>query len=393
MLVGSWLGLVILGVKATTENMKNDKIDQQNTVPNLRTQYKWKCKRIVTSIMMQKKKQKPKQVVETILAYLLPGPIFEGDVSSIQTLTLSPDGRLLFAGGDNLTIWDFTRGYCLLTAPTHFKIISCAFSAKNNILVTSDYACMLCVWHVQVTGDPIVGETDYSVTVTHLRSLKHCEKKHQSSLISMCCFLDDHRILSGGGQEISVWEWKTGTKVCVRQFGDFWFNTPFRMIAVINNDSWIATKGSSIISVNPLTIETKETGMHISTSCVTADGEYLLVGGINGLLDVYGLPEIDRVCSIDCDIWITACIDKIESGTENLHVLVIGGQGLTNKIQVWEWQPGTLKMKRRYTIDDVHKIDIATLCFAAEGEMIISSGRDELKLWDINTGTLYKEKV
>jgi WD40 repeat protein len=260
---------------------------------------------------------------------------FEGHLMRVETIAVSPDGRLAASGGldGNIKVWNLARGLIVanLTAPA--QVHSVVFTPDGKTLASAGGDRVVRLWDVGGLND------DFTVVKKETKSLTG----HEGQVHALACSRDG--ILASGGfdKSILLWDLATGDKKATLK-GE---QEMVLALAFNPEGSTLASAGagSGVVLWDVAGAKKKNTLKtaygNIQSLAFEPDGKTFTTGG-----------------------------NESRAGTE---------QGL-----VRFWDAGTGKETRTPL---AHGMEVFGLAYHPDGKSLASVGRDRhVRLWDLASG-------
>lgn len=308
-----------------------------------------------------------------------------GHEYSVKSLVFSPDGHMLASAsdvvdntGDQFILWDVQSGRKIRSFSGHESNVQClAFSPDGTIIAS--------------------GSTDYTIKIWNtdsgreIRTLKgYLTERFPGTVV----FSPDGQYFAAG-ISTKVTLWKMSGKFEVKEFSGHemgvtavTFSPDGRYIASASRDRtirlWDARSGKQVRMMNVIYDKTKKGTFYAVTVqlCFSPDGQYLAAAiwdedNSVRIFDVGSGNEIRRLRGH------SRHVNSIAFSPDGRY-LASGGSDQTIII----WNPGTGKELRRIT--DQRSL-VFYLHFSPDGKILASGGSKTIQLWDVNTGQLLKE--
>jgi WD40 repeat protein len=286
----------------------------------------------------------------------------EGHKAAVNSVSFSPDGRLLASSSTDGTIklWNITTGKVIKTlGGNNIKVGSVSFS-KDGRLASGSADGTIKLWNV--TTGKVIKILD--------------RNKFEVNNLS---FSPDGQLLASGNVDgtIKFWDLTTGEPKmapnktvgwgCPNKFS---FSSDGRLLAFIGQDQtiklWDVTTDDKITSVGSGAIDS------ISFS---KDGQWLAYSDGNRTIHVWDVAKEKMIYDL------TGHTDGVWSlsFSPNGQILASGGGAADKTIKLWDLATG----EEIKTLTG-HKLGVNKVSFSANGNLLASASNDgTIKLWDI----------
>ncbi|MFN6567200.1 protein kinase domain-containing protein [Dendronalium sp. ChiSLP03b] len=290
---------------------------------------------VMQAIGIEFKIQNPKSKIQNTLwkcLHTLRG--HSDNLSSVNTLSISPDGNLLTSGSDDkiIKLWDLNTKKIVANLASHSQAVtSVAFSPNGEILATASDDKTIKLWQLN----------------TLRKTFTLCGHSHA---VKSVAFSPDGQILASGSwdKKVKLWHVNTGTEICTLtghqlQVSSVAFSPKGQLLASASFDR-------TICLWQLITIEAAGTELQ-NRPC------YALLGTLSG----HTRAVLTIAFSPDGKILATASDD--------------------NTIKLWEVNTGQL-----ISTMSGHSWSVVAIAFTADGKTLISASWDKtVKLWRVST--------
>ncbi|CAK58103.1 unnamed protein product (macronuclear) [Paramecium tetraurelia] len=284
----------------------------------------------------------------------------EGHESSVNSVSISPDGTILASGSadNSIRLWDSKTGELKAKLVGHEN-------AVNQICFSRDGTTL-----ASVSGDRTI----------RLWDVKTGRQKaqldgHTNSVLTVC-FSPDNTILASGSADHSVRLWDITTRKekarLVGHSNSVCFSPDGTTLASGSGDNSIR-----LWDVKRQEIKAKLEGHrdYVRSICFSPDGKTLASCSADSSIRIWDLKTGKQKIQLDGHSDGVLSISFSPSGT------TIASGSKDNSIRLWDVNTGQQKVK----LEDHHDF-IRSVCFSPDGTKLASgSGDKSLRLWDVNT--------
>jgi len=292
----------------------------------------------------------------------LAGSVFASTLGAIESLAVSPDGRMCAAGGSDGAIYLWrTRDFELAAVLRQHTVINgLQFSSDDRLLLSIGLDGLICLWDV--------------ATMKLAGSIAASERP------VLCAALhpDGAHVAAGDTDEtIRIWEWRGGTQ-----------QMALRVPSVITNLAY-SPDGRTLVSVGDERticiwdvgngeLRRTVTGHHgkVETVAFHPGGKLYATGGEDGEINLWDAEGMTPVHTLHGHTDFVLCLAFAPDG------VTLASCGADQTVHLWDVASGTLR-----SILTGHRGWVTAVAFAADGNAVFTGGYDQsVRLWDIRSG-------
>ncbi|HEY9853738.1 MAG TPA: WD40 repeat domain-containing serine/threonine-protein kinase [Leptolyngbyaceae cyanobacterium] len=283
-----------------------------------------------------------------------------GHLSSVSTVAISPNGKIIASGGFDNTIklWNLQTGELICSIMSHSKpVLAVAFNPDGKLLVSGSVANSIKLWDLST------------------QSLIRAFTGHSESVVSLSVDIspDGQMIASGSDdQKVKIWQLSDGKLLHTfkdsRGFNAVTFSPDGKMIAVGSSDNsvklWNLVSGEL---VNNFTGHTRD----VNAIAFSPNGKILASGSSDHTIKIWHLSSGKLIRTIyGHSDWVrTVAFNPCEP------ILISGSEDKT--IKLWQVNTGELLHTLQGHSKDVNAVDISK-----DGKTIVSGSSDKtIKIW------------
>jgi WD40 repeat protein len=243
----------------------------------------------------------------------------------IQKVEVSPDGSWIASTGYDkvVRIWDASAGSLMLEFPLSANGSALSFNQDGTRIVAADESGVISIW-------------DISSLYTRLNYIEFTEFAHEARFTPSGEFLivntDDNNVWRIPASEVATLHDGTQGEVIIRARSltyDLAISPDSKWVAVVENDNVNPQfNRAHLVSMDGEIEFPLQHGGEVTTVGFTADSQFALTAGVNGLLEAWSVESAERIFDIDNGEPI---LSLAVSPTNNLAVT-----GLRDKAKVWD---------------------------------------------------------
>jgi WD40 repeat protein len=293
--------------------------------------------------------------------------IFTQTFGSVQSVTFSPDGKLLLAGDTNgeIRVWQVADSKEILGFQAHFDwILSVSFCADNITFASAGRDGIIKLWDIR-TGECLKtfsGHTNY---------------------IRCIIFSPDGQIIVSGGYDetIRFWDVNTGECLTILQSHTNWVRT-----IAFSPDGQTLASGSSDDTIRLWDVKTRKClkilqghTKAVRSVIFSIDGKSIISGSSDRTIRLWDISD-------------GKCLKILQGHTEVVESLALSNDGQfasgsqDKTIKLWDISTGEC-----ITTLQGHTQAVESLAFNPDGQILASCGHDQtVRLWDKNEAKCLK---
>ncbi|MFZ1025499.1 MAG: CHAT domain-containing protein [Limnoraphis robusta] len=291
----------------------------------------------------------------------------EGHDSMVKSVTFSPDGKTLASGSDDKTIklWDAQTGAEIRTIKGHDeRVWSVSFSPDGKTLASGSRDKTIKLWDAQ--------------TGTEIRTIK----SHDDSVIGVT-FSPDGKTLASGSQDnsIKLWDAQTGAEIRTLKGHDdgvnsVSFSPDGKMLASGSDDKtiklWDAQTGAEI-----RTLKSHDDG--VWSVSFSPDGKILVSGSDDNAIKLWNAQTGAEIRTIKGHDYSVIGVTFSPDG-------LLASSSWDNTIKLWNVETGT-----EIRTFKGHDQSVWSVSFSPDGQTLASGSFDKtIKLWNARTGSVIR---
>ena len=287
----------------------------------------------------------------------------EGHDQGVNSVTFSPDGKMLASASDDKTIklWNAQTGAVIRTLEGHDSMVkSVTFSPDGKMLASASDDKTIKLWDAQ--------------TGTEIRTIK----SHDDSVIGVTFSPNGETLASSGAGDnsIKLWDAQTGAEIRTLKGYDGWRND----ISFSPDGQTLAFKGDD----NNIKLSNAQTGAEIrtlegydqgvSSVSFSPDAKTLASGSWDNTINLSNVQtgEIRTLAGHD---------DRVSSVSFSPDGKILASGSSDNTINLSNVQTGEIRTLAG------HDDRVSSVSFSPDGKILASGSSDNtIKLWDARTG-------
>ncbi|WP_044210258.1 WD40 domain-containing protein [Coleofasciculus chthonoplastes] len=326
--------------------------------------------------------------------------------SSVNSVSFSPDGKILASGSEDKTIklWNLETGEAIATLDEHdSSVISVSFSPDGKTLASGSEDKTIKLWNLE-TGEAIAtldehdswvnsvsfspdgktlasGSEDKTIKLWNLETGEAIATldEHDSSVISVSFSPDGKTLASGSGDNtIKLWNLETGKAISTLTGHDS------GVISVsFSPDGKTLASGSGDNTIKLWNLETGEViatltryNLWVNSVSFSPDGKTLAFGSDDNTIKLWNLETGEVIATL---IGHNSGVISVNFSPDGK--ILASGSG-DNTIKLWNRETG----EAIATLTG-HYFSVNSVSFSPDGKILASgSGDNTIKLWNRETG-------
>ena len=284
----------------------------------------------------------------------------EGHTSAIQSLSFSPDGKLLASGSEDtmVRLWDVATRTRIATLEEHTRFVeSLSFSPDGKLLASGGNSGTILLWDV--------------ATRTSIATLRH------PGLLTSVSFSPDGTILASGGAEdnaIKLWDISTRETIATLEGHTGWITS-----VSFSPDGMMLASGSEDKTVRLWDVSTRETiatleghTSNVTSVSFSSDGTILASGSFDKTVRLWDVSTRETIATLEGHTHGVYSLSFSPDG-----MMLASGAG-NHIVKLWDVATG-----HNIATFDV-KAGGFSLSFSPDGMILASTGGKTITLWDMS---------
>jgi WD40 repeat protein/tRNA A-37 threonylcarbamoyl transferase component Bud32 len=284
---------------------------------------------------------------------------------------VSPDGRIYLISREDdqayhLQLWDISGKPLFNPIICHLENPTCmAVSPNGKYIAVAEWKGIVRLWDA-TTGSEISSWT-----------------AHESTVYTLNFSFDSKKLATGGfDQAIKLWEIPT----CYHLATLYGHHNEVWCVAFSRDSKWIVS-GSKDMTAKIWSATTTSTDNSLTNAMVplgfSPSGNRLLALGFDKTLQLWDVPE-RKILTNPCPQYK----DNDRTGfsvSKDLNTLVVGRRNGT--VDIFSLKTG--KLEKSF---EAHSDPVVWLCISDDNRYLATATAEEIKLWDLSSGTLLMKK-
>lgn len=284
--------------------------------------------------------------------------------SCINTIAISPDGKILASGGENkiVKLWNLETKKVIHTLSGHSEAItSLVFNPQGDILATASDDQTIKLWHLPTS-------TEICTLTGHTNSVKSV------------AFSPDGRIMASGSwdKQIKLWDVNTGAEIChiqghQLQVSAVAFSPDGQLLASASFDRtirlWELKNRQCYDLLEIISGHTRA----VLAIAFSPDGRILATGSDDNTIKLWDINDFQLIGTLLGHSWAVVAL----AFTADSKTLISASWDKTIKL----WQVHTTQ---EITTLEGHADSVSTVAVSQAAQLIASASRDKtIKLWQL----------
>ena len=287
---------------------------------------------------------------------------FTAHTDSINSISISPDGKLLASGSHDskIKLWEINTGKVVQKLNNGNSVYAIAFSPNGSIIASGDCDNNIQLWNVNL-GNKI-------------RTLRH---KGSFSVINSLSFSPDGQILASAGSDriVKLWDVNTGKKIRILRGHKRWVSS-----VVISLDGLIIASGSADGTVmlwdfnsgKLLKLLDHTNSGAVSSVAFSPDGKLIATGSAEDCsIRLWKISSEQKICNFTGYLSGVRCVTFSPDGK------TLATSSCSGDIKLWD-----INTKQEICTLTGHSAKVNSLVFSPDGRTLFSGSDDKtIKIW------------
>ena len=288
---------------------------------------------------------------------------FTAHTDSINSISISPDGKLLASGSHDskIKLWEINTGKQLRTINNENIVYTIVFSPNGSIIASSGFDNKIQLWDVN-SDNKICTLKGHVGWFTSVNSLS---------------FSPDGRILASAGSDktVKLWDVNTGSEIRIFTGHDTWVGS-----VAISPDEQIIASGSGDKTAMLWDLNTgkilnilNHTGMFAAVRSVafSPDGKIIATGSEDNTIKLWEVSTGQEICTLKGHSSGVRCVTFSPDGK------TLATSSCSGDIKLWD-----INTKQEICTLTGHSAKVNSLVFSPDGRTLFSGSDDKtIKIW------------
>jgi WD40 repeat protein len=290
--------------------------------------------------------------------------ILKGHTLAIESMILSPNGKLLISAGDDIIrVWDLDKGELLNSLKGHLKSVTSLSISDDGLLLAS-------------------GSRDKTVSMWRLPE-GNLLGNLSSSVASIWCLGmsgDGKLVVSGSYQELRLWQYPSGKLINTLRG----HKREVECLTLSRDGSLLVTGGGD--NDNTIRLWQLPQGTHLATLtghtkgitavAISPDNTVLATASKDSTVRLWNLPRGEELAVLEQHTDVVRCLAISLDG----HLLATGSDD--NTVNLWQLPKGQLIK----TLEG-HTAPVWCLQISQDGQLLVTGSKDKtIRLWQLPKG-------
>jgi len=338
--------------------------------------------------------------------------------SVVNSISFSPDGRLLAGGCEDSTIqiWDVSNGQILQSMKdNNGQIMSIDFSSNSKLITSGNNYGQAKLWNIEKAqllntytihdfsnekyysynpaiyvsfspNDKLLGTTGANkITTWFTKTAKPFKTFRNSSSSSSISFSPDGKYLAIGGNEIKIFDIEINRiNRIIKEH-----NHEIKSIAFSPNKKWLAVVDRNCVHIWDLRNNSLLYTLMVNASTVTysPNSKRLTIGTVDGKIQIYTASKgnlLRKIYVRKHERSYSYYESKILSIAYSPNGKLLASTTLDSSVIIWDSNSGKLLQTLKG-----HQSEVNTLAWSPNSNWVASGSKNgNIKLWEVSTGQL-----
>lgn len=307
-----------------------------------------------------------------------------------KTCTISPDGRIIAAGGDRNNqahLFDIhDKDNSSVLSGHSGQVLSCSFSPDSRFLATASGDKTLRLWDIS-KGIDCLGEVDYPTTTNTIkntqnryRSTKNTPNLTSGSLLENIRAREEEKLRSAPFDKFNIAMEKIDQKISVRE------KEIINAVAYSLDSHWLAIASDNILRLwnvkeNQVEVLLKGHTQEILSCAFSPNTPFIATASSDNSIRLWDLRDgFERTK-------LSGHTDKVNHCSYSPNGRLLASASSDGTLRLWNTMTG----KEKFFLKG-HRSQVTGCAFSPDGQTLASSGLDNtIKIWNVNNGKLKAE--